>query len=116
MSQVIVRQLLEQRLASLSPALATAWENNKFVRTLDAPHQVATLLPANSENPTMGGGSVQIREYGVLHVMLKYPVGTGAGAAQARAELLRSHFPRGLVLTSGNVRVSIHDTPSVAQH
>lgn len=47
-----------------------------------------------------------------MQVDLCYPVGGGNSAAQARAELLRSTFRRGLSLTHSGQSVRIPRTPS----
>lgn len=80
-------------------------------------YQAAFLMPGLTENPAMGSGvgSGLDREVGTFQVSLYYPLKAGAGVAEAKAETIRLHFPRGLVLLSGNVRLVIASTPSVAQ-
>lgn len=115
MSYAVIRQLLETRLQALAPVLPTAVENVSLVRQAGQAHQEVYLLPADTENPTMSGGAggdLQ-REAGIFQVTLKYPENTGAGAAVARAQALRAHFPRGLVLSSGGVRLWVNATPSL---
>lgn len=61
-----------------------------------------------------GSGIALQREAGVLQVTLYYPANAGPGASVAQAEILRARFPRGLVLTSGSVRVTVERAPSIA--
>ena len=48
-----------------------------------------------------------------MQVTLRYPLNTGPAAAAARAEAIRTAFPRGLSLTSGAVKVTVSDTPEI---
>lgn len=112
MSQLAIRRALETRLAALTPALATAWENQHYTPAQGTPFQAVALLPAQTQNPVFGGDFK--REVGLLQVLLHYPTGTGAKAANERADSLKAHFPRGLSLTSGGVIVIIEGTPSIA--
>lgn len=112
MSIVSIRAALETRLNSMSPALSTAWEGMPFTPVTGTPYQQVNLLLNDSENPTMG--DAMYRQSGFLQVLLCYPPGTGAKAASTRAEAVRSHFPRGLGLSSGGINVLIDLTPSIA--
>lgn len=117
MSYKVARKVLEQRLAALTPALPTGYENAPFEATAGTAYQRAFLLPGKTYDPTMGHpvGQGLRRRYGVFSVKLFYPKDTGAGAAAARAELLCEHFPRGLVLVDGSVRVWLHKSTDVGQ-
>jgi hypothetical protein len=110
MSYVTVRKLLEVRLNTVGGVFPTAYENAPFKPVSD-PWQQVFLLPARTENPTMGDGFK--RETGVFQVTLHYPNNTGPAPATQRAELLRAGFPRGLTLTEGNVRVMIDEAPYI---
>lgn len=112
MSLDLVRQVLETRLATLLPALPTAWENTDLSPTVSAPYQAVTLLPAQPSNPVYGPGYV---EQGLLQVTLCYPINAGSGAAAARAESIRALFPRGLALPKGGVTTQVSDTPEIMQ-
>lgn len=111
MSVVLIRQALETRLNTMTPALATAWEGVSFTPVTGTPYQQVNLLMATAENPTMGG--TMYRQSGVFQVLLCYPPSNGAKPAGTRAELIRDHFKRGTTLTSGSVEVLIEYTPSV---
>lgn len=111
MTIALVRQALEVALAAISPALATAYENVPFEATNGTPFQRAYLLPAEPFNPEMGG---LVREQGIFHVTLFYPLSAGPSAATARAELIRDTFYRGAAFTAGGVTTQIEKTPEIA--
>lgn len=112
MSIVNARNALLARLATLTPPVSTAFENQAFTPTAGTPYQTVTLLPNTPDNPSMG--SSYYREVGLLQVSLCYPTNKGSGDALARAQLLRDHFPRGLTLTSGGDTIIVRLTPSIA--
>ena len=56
MSIVAIRALLESRLAAITPALATAFENFPFTPINGTPWQRVNLMAAQPLNPTMGDG------------------------------------------------------------
>lgn len=117
MSLPVIRKLLESRLALLLPSLPTAFDNVAFTVQQAVPHQEVNLIPAGVEDPSFGiPGGVQLkREVGLMQVTLCYPEQEGSGAAEARAEAVRAHFPRGLVLQEGSVRLVLVRSPSVHQ-
>jgi hypothetical protein len=119
MSAVKVRAALESALNGMTPSLATSWENQKF--TPPAPtvaYQRVTLLLAQPANVEFGSA---YREEGFLQVDLCYPLdgaggttgGGGAGLATARAELIRTTFPRGASFTASGVTVHVTKTPEI---
>ena len=107
-----IRRALEQHLATMSPALATAWENTSFVPTDGVPYQRAFMLPAPPDNSMLGPR--EWIEIGVFQVTLLYPQGEGSASAQARAEAVRVHFKRGTTLAHGGTSVLIPGTPAKA--
>jgi hypothetical protein len=113
MSITSVRAALEVKLAAITPALATAYENAPYTPVAGTPYQAVYLMTATPENPTMGDGFY--REQGIFQVSLFYPLQAGPAAAAARAELIRTAFKRGTALTSGTVTVRISRTPEIGQ-
>lgn len=90
----------------------TAWENIDFpVLANRVPYQQVNLIPARPEDVTLGRG--YRREYGFLQVTLHYPLQLGTGEAFARAELIRSTFPRGSSFSNAGVEVHIDQTPEI---
>lgn len=104
MSYPIIRKLLETRLNAVSPTIKTVFENAPGKPVAGTPYQQVTLMPAETESPTLPADGFR-REAGYLQVDLNYPENAGSIAAMTRAEAIRSQFPRGLVLTEANVRV-----------
>jgi len=113
MSIAKVRTALEIALHTMTPALATAWENQDFAPTAGTPYQAAHLLPAAPDNSTMGDG--HYRERGLMQVSLNYPVDAGSAPAMTRAELIRATFFRGASFTSGGVTTRIPTTPEIGR-
>jgi hypothetical protein len=111
MSTIKVRQALETHLASLTPAIATAYENKDFTPVTGTPYQRVNLLPAEPDNSTMG--QTFYREQGLLQVMLCYPNNATALPAQTRAEAIKTHFKRGTTLEQAGLKVHIINTPRV---
>jgi hypothetical protein len=109
MSQIAIRRAIEQRLHTMSPSLATAWENASFKPTPGIPYQRAEMVPGIPENPTMDSFT---RELGFYQVTLMYPTDAGPNPAEARFELIKARFPKGLQITQDGVTVTISGTPS----
>jgi len=113
MSVVSVRAALETALMTITPAIATAFENVAFVPpAASVPYQKAFVLFAEPFNGEM---SSTHQELGYMQVTLNYPRQAGANAASARAELIRAAFKRGKSFTSGAVTVNITNTPEISQ-
>lgn len=112
MSITSVRAALETQLATITPAIATAYENAPYTPVSGTPYQAAYLLPV-TENPTMGDGYYRLA--GIFQITLFYPLQTGPAAAAARAELIRTAFKRGTSMVSGSVTVIVERTPDILQ-
>jgi len=112
MSIQLIRKALEKRLGSMTPALATAFENVAFTPAAGTPYQRVNLLPATPDNATLG--DAYYRENGLFQVTLLYPQLAGPAAAEARAEAVRAHFKRGTSITESGVTTLITRTPSIA--
>lgn len=109
---VNIRAALETALNGMSPALATAWENNAFTPPASTvAYQKVHLMFAMPENPEWGASH---QELGFLQVTLCYPLQVGTSAVAARAELLRTTFRRGVSFTDSGVTVTITKTPEVS--
>jgi len=113
MSTVSIRAALETKLATMAPALATAYENIAYTPIAGTAYQAPYLMPAEPDNPTMGDDFH--REQGVFQISLFYPIQAGPGAAEARAELIKTAFARGQSMTAGGVTVRISKTPYIGQ-
>jgi len=112
MSIAKISAAFEKRLATMSPALSTAYENVPFTPVTGTAFQRARLLPASPENPTLGDG--YYREVGFFEIVLFYPLNGGRNLAQTRAEYIKSHFARGLAMSESGLVIKVMRTPSVA--
>lgn len=112
MSYEIIRSLLETHLDSLMPRVRTAWESVSFTPEVGELYQRAFLLPANTQNPTLGDD--HHREIGIFQVSVCAPLQEGAEQALERAELIRWWFKRGTTLESNGFAVRMLSTPSIA--
>lgn len=112
MSLSTIRKALEQRLAAMTPALSTAFENAVFTPVQGTAYQRVNLLAATPDNSIQGPGSYF--ERGIFQVTLCYPVGVGPAAADDRAQLVRAQFKRGTTMVQGAVSVLVIDTTRVS--
>lgn len=111
MSNLNVRRAFEKRLALMTPALSTQYENVAFTPVVGTPYQKAFLLPAQPENPTMGDG--YFREVGLFQVTLCYPINTSPQAAATRAEAIATHFARATSMIEAGQTVLVMRTPTI---
>ena len=110
MSLSNIRIALETALNGMAPALATSWENVPFTPATGTEYQQAFLLPSEPDNPELSGG---YRDQGIFQINLRYPLQTGAKAAQDRAELIQGTFKRGNSYAAGGITVNITRTPHI---
>ncbi len=105
-----VRVALETALAAASVGFPTAYENVPYTPTPGTAWQAVYVMFAEPDNPEIG---TRYTERGVMQVNLFYPLDAGPGAAETRAETLRSAFAYGTSLTSGGVTTIIVKTPEI---
>ena len=110
MSVVKVRTALEAAISAMTPALQTAYENVPFTPTHGTPYQRVNVLFAEPGNQEYGAN---YQELGFMQITLFYPLETGTGAANARAELIRQTFKRGSSFQNGGLSVVIERTPEI---
>lgn len=117
MSQNKIRTALDTRLLSTPGGIAaqwTAWDNKglKTAPPATQAYQIASLLPATPDNPTLTQ-KIQIHA-GIFQVLLHLPVGAGPLFGEAAAQAIVDHFPAGLRLTYSGQTVRIVGTPAIA--
>lgn len=111
MSLEHIRGALETHLKTIAPAVNTVWDNaTKPTTAARDPWQRCRLITAEPLNDEISPSYI---ERGYLSVELNYPPLAGAGAAETRAELIRTTFKRGLSLTQGGVITTIERTPQI---
>jgi hypothetical protein len=110
-----IRQALETALntwaSAQSPAVPVAWQNRAYTPTLGARYVQANILPAETENPSLGDDHK--RFIGIFQVLIYSPDNKGAGDAETLAESLFTTFARGESFAASTVTVRILDSPSV---
>jgi hypothetical protein len=112
MSLAIIRAAFEKKLALMTPALSTAYENVPFSSTSGVPYQRVYMMPATPDNQIMGG--FQYCEQGLYQISLCYALNSGPSAAETRAQALRQFFKRGTSMTEAGLIVNIINTPRVS--
>lgn len=105
MSDAKVRQALETRLAQMTPALDTVFENTPYTPKAKTPYQRIDLMRAPPENPEMTGAFRRL--LGVLQVTLFYPQQKGPAEAEARADAVAAWFPANSSYAKDSVVVTI---------
>lgn len=111
MSLIKVRAALETALATITPAIQTAYENAAYAPVAGTPYQACYLMAAAPANPTLGDGFYRLQ--GVLQVSLFYPLMAGNTNASTQAEKIQALFKRGATFSNGGVTVRITATPSI---
>lgn len=106
MSIIDIPQILETRLALLTPELATAKPNSGYVPVTGTPYQRIDFLNAKPSNNFIHRGYIQ---KGYMQVTLLYPQLGGALAIRTRAQLIRDHFKSGAIYSG----VHIASTPEI---
>ena len=105
---VDIRAALITKLLTLSgiDTSQVAYENKKFAPTTGTPWIRPVVIFSDPRQAEIGEGG---RNYlpGVFHVSLFYPVGSGSGAANTRADALITLFARGTVLTYNGQTVTV---------
>lgn len=112
MSIANISAALEKKLAALG-AFATAAENVVFTPVNGVPYQILNLL---INNPVDHAVNFDITEQrGIFQISLMYPLGTGRGAAQARAQAIADHFKPAQDLVEAGTKVEIRQTVKIGQ-
>lgn len=106
-----IQAALERHLATLTPAIDTAYENVTFTPVTGQPYQRVHMLV---NRPVDRSLSMDMKEErGIFQVSLFYPQGQGRGTAQRHAQAIQDLFSPVLELVEGDTMVSIYDTPHI---
>lgn len=115
MSDQTIMAALQSRLAvfASSKGLKVAFEGVSFAPDATKTHLADFLLPAQTDNPSMGRSH---RRYtGIYQVDVDAPTGSNVVALRNLANEVAAHFPRGLTLThSSGLKVLIIRDPSIS--
>lgn len=112
MSQLAIRNAMENALAAITPAIDIVHENQDYAPAADRPYCEVFVLFATPGNPTLGSAFYQ--ELGVLQVNLMYPTKAGTADATAQAKLVRDVFKRGASFADSGITVQIDKTPEIS--
>lgn len=116
MSDQHIMSALQTRLATFasSKGLSVAYEGVKFTPNASKTHLADFLLPAPTDNPSMGRGHK--RYTGIYQIDVDAPTGSNIVALRNLANEVAAHFYRGLTLThSSGLRVLIIRDPSISR-
>lgn len=103
---------LDTRLAAFTPAMPIAWPNRVFQPETGTPYLKVDHLPAPRVRRSIGMDGRDVYP-GVYQVMVCYPAGNDAGAAELRADLVAAHFPIGAAYSG--VRIAAVSTAPAIQ-
>lgn len=110
-----IRQGLEVALntwaSGQTPAIPVAWQNRAYTPTIGSRYVRANILPAETQNPSLGDDHK--RFIGIFQILVYTPDDVGAGAAETIAESLFTTFARGTSFTASSVTTRVLDSPSV---
>lgn len=116
MSDQNVVAALQGRLMSYAQnkGLAVAFEGTPFTPDATKAHLADFLLPALTENPSLGRHHARL--IGIYQVDVSAPLQSNAVALRVMANELAEHFYRGLSLTHGSGQVVlITHTPAISR-
>lgn len=95
---------LETRLNTVPGLPAVAAEGQTYNPTAGVPFVEPVHIPISSPPTTNGDQKIYLHE-GLFQIAVVYPVTKGRGPAVAMADLIKSYFTPGTVLTKGNAVV-----------
>lgn len=111
MAIIEIKRAAERKLSTLTPALSTAYEGVSF-NPPNTMYQRVQFTIQTPDDPVLGTGFH--RERMTMQVFVVGAANKGTSEVINRAELIRSHFAKGLVLQEGNVKIHVLRTPQIA--
>lgn len=111
MSVFAVKKAVRIHLAAMPSVVPTAYEGMTF-EPPDGMYQRLQFNVLQPDDPTLGLG--YYRERVTAQVFVVDQVGSGTGAAEQYAELVRNHFSKGTTLFESGVRIQVLTTPQIA--
>lgn len=106
-----IQQAFEEAINSISPTIATEYQNVSFTPTNGVPYQQLFILPASNDDLFIDTSNFEAS--GIFQITLRYPSGKGMKAVSERAELYVSSFYTGRKLVKDDVKVRVLDTPTI---
>ena len=111
MAIIEIKRAAERKLNALTPVVTTAWEGISFDPPIGLYQRVQFTIQT-PDDPVFGTGFH--RERMQMQVFVVGAANKGTSEVINRAELIRNHFAKGLVLQEGNVRIHVLRTPQIA--
>lgn len=111
MSVLKTQRGLIKHLDTLSPALPTAYEGLSFTPTTST-YQRLQFKINSPDDPVLGTG--YSRERIEMQIFVNAPTNKGTGEVLARAELLRTHFKKGLTIPEDGILIHVLKTPQIS--
>ena len=111
MAIIEIKRAAERKLTLLSPSLPTAWEGVTF-NPPNGLYQRVQFTIQSPDDPVLGTGFH--RERMTMQVFVVGDANKGTSEVITRAELIRLHFAKGLVLQEGNIKIHVLKTPQIA--
>lgn len=107
------KKLIENRLKTLSPLPAIAWENVSFTAPADGSLYLRCTMQVRNPDDTCIG-SEYYRENIIFNVYVLDKLNIGTGNALTVAENIRTLFKKKTTLEEGTTRVQVLSTPRIA--
>jgi hypothetical protein len=111
MAIIEIKRAAERKLQALTPSIPTAWESVSFEPSVGLYQRVQFTIQT-PDDPVLGTGFH--RERLQMQVFVIGASNKGTSEVITRAELIREHFKKGLVLQEGNIKIHVLRTPQVA--
>jgi hypothetical protein len=111
MSALKIKAAIEVALNGLSPPLATAWENTRFLPVTGTPYQRVWFMGFIPHNLELGQ-SHTIEGY--VQIDLMYPLLVGTADILARAELIKDLFRNSSSFSNSGLILNIIQTPEIS--
>jgi len=111
MAIIEIKRAAERKLNALTPSVPTAWESVSFEPPVGLYQRVQFTIQS-PDDPVLGTGFH--RERISMQVFVVGAANKGTSEVITRAELIRTHFAKGLVLQEGNIKIHVLRTPQVA--
>ena len=111
MAIIEIKKAAERKLSQLTPTLPTAWESVSFEPPVGLYQRVQFTIQS-PDDPVLGTGFH--RERISMQVFVVGATNKGTSEVISRAELIRAHFAKGLVLQEGNIKIHVLRTPQIA--
>jgi hypothetical protein len=111
MAIIEIKRAAERKLSALTPSVPTAFEGVSFNAPNTIYQRVQFIIQA-PEDPVFGTGFH--RERMQMQIFVVGAANKGTSEVINRAELIRLHFAKGLVLTESGIKIHVLKTPQVA--